>query len=426
MTNLTEKQLSTFWSMMDQSRGVASVVDVVDLLSLIIAARVYEPEKLVLIGNMGAAHQKVEFERLITLVATHFPAEVISIPSYIDAELLRHLLHQSHEIKDVAVLVELLRFVLSRDRGLYEASSGANEQALFKQLLGNTEHAVLFDGAAGIAATLAAQPVKRLLLQDSNKRSWQLGSRLLQLQQKAFDYRLGNTLLKPEFSKGCADIVVMSPPMGLKLQGAELEQLKQADFVMHDELKANIPMTAADSLWIQLALHQMNATGKGYLLLAPGWLFRGGYDAALREYLVEHELIEAVIQLPADFLNVTKVAPVVLILNKARTKGSPVFMVDAQDMGKVVGRNLQFTVEDAQIVTQLSQGAMPDDSRFKAVYLPEIRENDVNLAINRYFNKTVEIARADFPAELKKLQQLQTDYIQAQQQLMAIYNKIKH
>lgn len=426
MISISEKQLRALWSMIDQARGVASVLDVVELLTLILAAKAYEPEKLAAIGNMGAAHQKAEFERLIEIVAPHFPTNVISAPSFIDSELLRHLLRQCYEINELAVLIELVRFGLSRERHIFEASSFANEQALFKQLLGNTEQAVIYDGVAGVAATLASQPAKRLLLQDINSRTWQLGSRLLQLQQKEFDYRLGNSLLNPAFSKAAADIVVMTPPMGLKLQGSDLEQLKQADYVLHDELKATIPMTAADSLWIQHALYHMNANGKGYLLLAPGWLFRGGYDAALREYLVEHELIEAVIQLPADFLSFTKVAPVILVLNKARAKGSPVYLVDAQDLGKMVGKNLQFTEDDAQIVAKLSQGALPEDSRFRAVYLPEIRDNDTCLAINRYFEKTLQIAQADFAVELTKLQQLQTDYMQAQQQLMAIYNKIKH
>lgn len=426
MTPLSEKQLSTLWSTMDQARGVASVLDVIELLTLIAAAKAYEPEKLAAIGNMGAAHQKAEFERLIELVATHFPKNVISAPSFIESELLQHLLRQCHEIGEIAVLITLVRFGLSRERGIFEASSFTNEQTLFKHLLGNTDQAVIYDGVAGVAATLASQPVKQLLLQDINPRNWQLGNRLLQLQQKEFDYRLGNSLLNPAFSKATADIVLMTPPMGLKLQGSDLEQLKQADYVLHDQIKATIPMTAADSLWIQHALYHMNATGKGYLLLAPGWLFRGGYDAALREYLVEHELIEAVIQLPTNFLTFTKVAPVILVLNKDRAKGAPVYLVDAQELGKMVGRNLQFNEDDAQTVTQLSKGVLPKDSRFKAVYLPEIRDNETSLAINRYFEKTLQIEQADFAVELTKLQQLQIDYVHAQQQLMAIYNKIKH
>ncbi|MDP5132356.1 MAG: hypothetical protein NWQ54_15830, partial [Paraglaciecola sp.] len=60
------------------------------------------------------------------------------------------------------------------------------------------------------------------------------------------------------------------------------------------------------------------------------------------------------------------------------------------------------------------------------VYLPEIRDNETSLAINRYFEKTLQIEQADFAVELTKLQQLQIDYVHAQQQLMAIYNKIKH
>jgi type I restriction enzyme M protein len=422
----SEKQFNAFWSLADKVRGATSSGDMVELLSLIIAAKVYAPEQLSMIGNMGAAHQKHEFEQLMQTIAQHFAPDVITLPRYIDAELLRHLLHYCLSVNDISDLTELLRYGLHHEKGLIEATSSVNEQTLLGQLLADVKHATLFDAAAGLAAVVCGLPENQLLLQEVNQQAWQLGSRLLQLQNKDFQYFLGNAFTHQPYGKACADVVVMTPPMGLKLHGDVLEQLRQAEFVLHDALNANIPMTGADSLWVQLALYSMKPTGKAYLLIAPGWLFRGGYDAALREYLVEHELIEAIVQLPVGFLSSTKVAPVLLVLNKTKAKGKPVNLVDASEIGQVSGKNLQFSNEDAQLVARLSRGELPDNNHYKAVYLPEIRDNDINLSVSRYINKTIEVARVDFAAELNKLQQLQLAYEQSQQQLMAIYNKINH
>lgn len=184
-----------------------------------------------------------------------------------------------------------------------------------------------------------------------------------------------------------------------------------------------VSAAAGDSLWIQQVLSKLNQTGKGYILLPQGFLFRGGYDAKVREHLLENELLEAVIGLPANVLNGTSIPPVILVLNKNKPAGSPVVFVDASEIGTSNKNRIVISEEDAALIADLSAGKLVDDDRYKAVFMPEIRQQNNELSISRYIVKEIEVEELDLAKELKTLQSYQADFEQSQQVLTSLLAK---
>ena len=158
-------------------------------------------------------------------------------------------------------------------------------------------------------------------------------------------------------------------------------------------------------------------------MLPQGILFRVGYDASVREYLLENELLEAVIGLPAGILDGTGIPPVILVLNKNKQAGSPVIFVDASDMGSNERHRIIMSDQEAQLIAELATGKRVEDKRYKAVFIPEIRQNNNELSISRYIAKEIEVAELDLAKELKTLQGYRADFEQSQQALTALLAK---
>jgi type I restriction enzyme M protein len=143
----------------------------------------------------------------------------------------------------------------------------------------------------------------------------------------------------------------------------------------------------------------------------------------VREYLLENELLETVIGLPANVLDGTGIPPVILVINKNKPAGSPVVFVDASEIGSSNKNRITISEEDAALIADLTAGRLADDERYKAEFMPEIRQQNNELSISRYIVKTVEIKELDIIQELKTLKSYQAGFEQSQQKLALLFAK---
>jgi type I restriction enzyme M protein len=149
-------------------------------------------------------------------------------------------------------------------------------------------------------------------------------------------------------------------------------------------------------------------------------LFRGGYDAALREKLIEKDWVEAVIQLPEKLLSNTNIETVLLVLNKAKDTNGVVRFVDARTLGQRTRSQTTLMLEDITLIRNLVMGIETDSQLSQTISLQQIKENKYNLHCNEYFASEIEETKLDLKAESDKLIQAQLEYEKAQQ----IFNQI--
>ncbi|EOX4935198.1 N-6 DNA methylase [Vibrio alginolyticus] len=422
MDNIT-KQL---WALMDSSRGSMEATHTLELIVYIAFIAKENPDAFQNIVNSGQVKQ---FNMLVdagkALETTH-PTDTCAAPHHyrIDSKIVNYSVAFIAEISSFDSLASALREVSAQTLGKFNVSSAnQNMERVFSALVGGCNDKSLYDGACGLARVASSLNPAALYLEEKDHSNYIFTYRLLTLENRHFKLANTDSLLEPAFGQEQQfDVVVMEPPLAQKFSADERRMLVEAPFISVPVGKA-VSANSGDSLWVQQAISNLNETGKGYIVLPQGILFRGGYDAKVREYLLENELLEAVIGLPGAILDATSIPPVILVLNNNKQAGSPVIFVDASDIGTADKYRVSISVKDAELIADLAAGKLVDDERYKAVFIPEIRQQNNELSISRYIDKEIDVEELDITQEFKTLARYQADFEQSQQVLTSLLAK---
>lgn len=319
----------------------------------------------------------------------------------------------SYGMEVLNLLQELLFTHTNYKSSEYMASK--NIVNLFKDIVEDASNKVLYDGACGLGTIAHSLGAKKNILRDINARTLGLAETLFSFTEQDVSFALQNTLQNDEQSHQ-ADIVICTPPFGVRVSEILVEHNA---YLKQFFIKARIPSSGSDSLWIQQALYQLNDTGKAYLVLSTGWLFRGGYDALLREQLIERDLVESVILLPAGMWNSMNIETCVLILNKSKQmKG--IRMLDARGFGQRKAARLTLTTDDSAQIKCLMLGLKEDETISKLVSIQEVKEKNYSLHCAEYFTAAINIEEVDLQQELQILKDVQQQYYKAQERFNAL------
>ena len=200
------------------------------------------------------------------------------------------------------------------------------------------------------------------------------------------DIKKGDTLRDPQHTEAGVlmtfDRVIANPPFSLKKWGKE-----EADSDAYGRFPYGTPpKDAGDLAFVQHMIASLNAEGMMGVVMPHGVLFRGSSEKAIRQGILNDDLLEAVIGLPAALFYGTGIPACLLIINKAKP---------AERKGKVLFINSELEFEEGKNQNKLRQQDIDkivhtfenfeEIKRYsKVVPLAEIEENDFNLNIRRY------------------------------------------
>ena len=177
------------------------------------------------------------------------------------------------------------------------------------------------------------------------------------------------------------DIVVMNPPYGARW-AADPHLVYDPRFI---DVGILPPRTHADNAFLLHGLYHLKDDGAMAILLPHGVLFRGGPDGKIRQYLVEHGLIDAIIGLPANLFYGTKIPCALMILKKQR-QSQDILIIDASKEYEPNGRQNVLTKQNTQRILQTYLHREEEPHFCHIATLDEIRANDYNLNIPRYID----------------------------------------
>lgn len=207
-----------------------------------------------------------------------------------------------------------------------------------------------------------------------------------------FEILRGDTLRNPAFFEADGlktfDCVIANPPFSLQDWGAE-------NWV-NDPFGRNIagvpPKSNGDMAWVQHMVKSMNSTGRMTVVLPHGALFRKGAEGAIRQALIEQDLLEAVIGLGPNIFYGTQLAAYVMVFqqNKVPEKKHKVLFIDASGQIRV-GRAQNFLEPiHVQQIYSWYQAYCDVENYVKVSTLDDLKENDFNLNIPLYVEKIIE------------------------------------
>ena len=289
---------------------------------------------------------------------------------------------------------------------------------IFTSIIGSVEDKTLYDGACGLGLLAHELNTQKPILRDINEATVGVTKLLFALSEKEADIQRADSLSEGSSSYG-VDLVVSTPPVNIRV----LESLVAGqNYLKELFITARIPTSASESLWIQQALYNLNAHGKAYLQIIPGWLFRGGYDAELREKIVQLNWVEAVVLLPAGILTDSNIEMSLLILNKAKAKDT-IRMVDARGLGERQRRKLHLSLNDAQKIKELLT-VDQENEWSKDVTIQQVKANKYSLHCTEYFDVHIEVEQLDLENEHAVLQEKQRQYLSVKDEFNQLLNNI--
>lgn len=185
------------------------------------------------------------------------------------------------------------------------------------------------------------------------------------------------------------------------------------------------PSSKGDYAFVLHMLNSLDAeNGRMAVVLPHGVLFRGASEGKIRKQLIEMNLLDAVIGLPANLFYGTGIPACILVFKKGRTRDDVLF-IDASGEGnyeKGKNQNLLRDSDIARIVsTYEAREAKVDKYSYRASRA-EIRENDYNLNIPRYVDTFEEEELVDIDEVKRNIESIEAELSQVQAQ-MAKYMK---
>lgn len=201
-----------------------------------------------------------------------------------------------------------------------------------------------------------------------------------------------DTLRNPAFfdSDGLQkfDCVIANPPFSLKDWGAE-------NWVA-DPYGRNIagvpPKGNGDMAWVQHMISSLNSKGRMTVVLPHGVLFRKASEQRIRQALLEMDLLEAVIGLGPNIFYGTQLAACILVFKKQKDKikKNKILFVDASDQIRIGRAQNYLEKENVQQIYNWYLSFEDVENYVKVVDMKQIIENDYNLNIPLYIEKTIE------------------------------------
>ncbi len=181
------------------------------------------------------------------------------------------------------------------------------------------------------------------------------------------------------------DVVVANPPFSLDKWG-DIKDPK--DDKPYNRFHRGVPpKSKGDYAFISHMIETTVAdTGKVGVICPHGVLFRGGQEGVIRRKLIEENLLDAVIGLPANLFYGTGIPAAILIFDRGRTakKRKEVLFIDASREFAQEKRQNRLRDDDlARIVKTYSAYKSVEKYAYRAS-LKEIAENEFNLNIPRY------------------------------------------
>lgn len=212
--------------------------------------------------------------------------------------------------------------------------------------------------------------------QEINREIWAIAIlRLMANNKEVSDIKLEDSILNWPRNNNKFDLVISNPPFRSKIN---------IDSKLH-----NRGYKTLDSFLFGEGSELLNDTGKMIILLPESVLFANSRDeVAIREKIINADLIDTIISLPTGILLNTGVKTSIVVLNKAKKNRGKIRFVNAESF-IIKKSSKEKILDDSSLYNLLSNSDYENES---LIYInnKDVKQNNYDLSIHRYFIKQAE------------------------------------
>ena len=211
-----------------------------------------------------------------------------------------------------------------------------------------------------------------------------------------------DTLQAPQFTENGYikkfDRVIANPPFSQNYNRSSMEHPQRFRYGFAPETGKK-----ADLMFVQHMIASLKDEGMMATVMPHGVLFRGGVEKAIREGIVNDDIIEAIIGLPQHLFYGTGIPACILVINKKKkkeAKGKILFINADAEFGELRNQNF-LRPEDIERIDYVFENKLNVPKYAHLVDVAEIKKNEYNLNIRRYVDNSPDPEIEDVKAHLK-------------------------
>ena len=238
-----------------------------------------------------------------------------------------------------------------------------------------------------------------------------------------FSIERGDTLIHPvHWNDEPFDAIVSNPPYSIKWAG------KTNPILINDERFAPAgvlaPTSKADLAFTMHMLSWLSPKGTAAIVEFPGVLYRGGAEQKIRQYMIDNNFVDTVIQLPPDLFFGTTIATCILVLKKNKSNNNILFIDATEECVRNTNKNKLSNDNITNIINLIKDRTMVDNKSYLATY-DEVKNNDYNISVNSYLKSINESQKIDIKELNKQIDSIVSKQSQTRKELDEIVKELE-
>ena len=218
------------------------------------------------------------------------------------------------------------------------------------------------------------------------------------------------------------DAVVANPPYSQNWNIKDVDREKDTRFKGYGVA----PASKADYAFVLHGLYHLDKAGTMAIVLPHGVLFRGASEGKIRKNIIDNNLLDAVIGLPANLFYGTSIPTCVLVFKgrEARQNKDVLFIDASNDFEKGKNQN-KLTPDNINKIIDTYRNRENVEKYSHVASLAEIKENDYNLNIPRYVDTFEEEEVIPLSEVAQELTEVKAEIESSYQSLFGLLNELE-
>ncbi|MEQ7221164.1 type I restriction-modification system subunit M [Vagococcus fluvialis] len=217
------------------------------------------------------------------------------------------------------------------------------------------------------------------------------------------------------------DAVVANPPYSQNWDIKNIDREKDSRFKDY----GIAPASKADYAFILHGLYHLDQKGTMAIVLPHGVLFRGASEGRIRKNIIDNNMLDAVIGLPANLFYGTSIPTCILVFKGSEARQSKdILFIDASKEFKKEKNQNKLTKEHVSKIIEAFRDRQEVDKFAYVANLDEIKENDYNLNIPRYVDTFEEEEPISLEEVAKELVQVRSEIEESTESLFAMLGEL--
>ena len=217
------------------------------------------------------------------------------------------------------------------------------------------------------------------------------------------------------------DAVVANPPYSQNWDTKDVDREKDTRFKGYGVA----PASKADYAFILHGLYHLDKAGTMAIVLPHGVLFRGASEGKIRKNIIDNNLLDTVIGLPANLFYGTSIPTCVLVFKgREARKNKDILFIDASNEFEKGKNQNKLSPENINKIIETYSTREDVEKYAHVASLDEIRENDYNLNIPRYVDTFEEEEVIPLSQVAQELTEVKADIANSYDKLFELLNEL--